>query len=174
MPANLFLEERLSSVGNRGLVPTLRKRRRFFMAAMIRAFLSILAGMTLAGGLVIGVELFGAIVYPTPPGFTGTRDEMCQHVARYPQWVLAVVVAAWSATAFASTWVATRLGRRTAGVVVGLLLILALAFNVSMLPYALWFKVTVLACVPIACLLGVALPARSHLKERGKQIVPVE
>jgi MFS family permease len=144
------------------------------MAAVIRAFLSMLAGMTLAGGLVIAVEAFGAIVHPTPPGFTGTRDEMCEHVARYPHWVLAVVVAAWSATAFASTWVATRLGRRIPGVVVGLVLILALAFNVSMLPYALWFKVAVLACVPIACLLGVALPDRSHLKDRGERGAAVE
>jgi len=144
------------------------------MAPVIRAFLSILAGMTLAGGLVIAVELFSAIVYPTPPGFTGTKEEMCKHVERYPQWVLAVVVGAWSATAFASTWVATRLGRRIPGLVVGLLLIWAVVFNVSMLPYALWFKVAVLACVPIACLFGVVLPARPHLKEREEQGVPVE
>jgi hypothetical protein len=144
------------------------------MAAVIRAFLSILAGMTLAGGLVIAVEGFGAIVHLPPPGFTGTKEEMCEHVARYPHWVLAVVVAAWSATAFASTWVATRLGRRIPGVIVGLLLILAVAFNVSMLPYALWFKVSVLACVPIACLLGVALSARSRLTQGGERGAAVE
>jgi hypothetical protein len=104
------------------------------MAAVIRAVLSILAGLTLAGGMVIAVELFGAIVHPTPSGFTGTKEEMCEHVARFPQWVLAVVVVAWSATAFVSTWVATRLGRRLPGRIVALVLLCAVIFNVSMLP----------------------------------------
>jgi protein-S-isoprenylcysteine O-methyltransferase Ste14 len=66
------------------------------------------------------------------------------------------------------------LGRRIPGVIVGLLLILAVAFNVSMLPYALWFKVSVLACVPIACLLGVALSARSRLTQGGERGAAVE
>jgi hypothetical protein len=73
------------------------------MAPVIRVVLSILAGMTLAGGLVVAVELLSAVVHPTPPGFTGTQQEMCEHVARYPQWVLAVVVVTWSATGLAST-----------------------------------------------------------------------
>jgi hypothetical protein len=144
------------------------------MAAVIRAFLSILAGMTLAGGLVIAVEGFGAIVHLPPPGFTGTKEEMCEHVARYPHWVLAVVVAAWSATAFASTWVATRLGRRIPGVIVGLLLILAVAFNVSMLPYAIWFKVAVLIGVAVAGCCGVFLPRRPPLGPPLGHVVPAE
>jgi MFS family permease len=131
------------------------------MARVIRVVLSVLAGMTLAGGLVVAVELLSAVVHPTPPGFTGTQQEMCEHVARYPQWVLAVVVVAWSATALASTWLATRLGRRIPGAVVGLVLVSAVAFNVSMLPYPTWFKVSVLICIPIACCCGVFLPPAS-------------
>lgn len=37
-------------------------------------------------------------------------DEMCEDVARYPDWVLGVVVLAWSATTFLRVWVATRIG----------------------------------------------------------------
>ena len=144
------------------------------MAAVIRALLSILAGMTLAGGLVIAVEAFSAIVHPTPPGFTGTQEEMCEHVAHYPQWVLAVVVVAWSATALVSTWVATRLGGRIPGVVVALLLLCAVALNVAMLPYQTWFKATVLACIPIACFFGISLPSRPRLKGRTAEPVPAE
>jgi hypothetical protein len=135
------------------------------MAPVIRVVLSILAGMTLAGGLAVAVELFSAVVHPTPPGFTGTQQEMCEHVARYPHWVLAVVVVAWSATALVSTWLATRLGRRIPGAVVGVVLVSAVALNVSMLPYPIWFKATVLAGVSIACFLGISLPSCPRLKE---------
>ena len=135
------------------------------MAKVIRAVLSIVAGLTLGGGLVVAVEVFSNVVYPLPPDFKGSQEEMCAHVAAYPQWILAVVVVAWSATALASTWVATRLGGRIPGVVVGLLLILAVASNVAMLPYVLWFKVAVLVCVPIACLLGIYLPRRPSLTQ---------
>jgi hypothetical protein len=144
------------------------------MAALIRTFLAVLAGLTLAGGLLIAVELFGSIVHPTPPGFTGTKEEMCEHVARFPQWVLAVVVVAWSATAFVSTWLATRLGRRLPGGIVALLLVCAVIFNVSMLPYSMWFKVAVLAGVPIACVCGVVLPSRRQLKEQADAAVAAE
>jgi uncharacterized membrane protein len=130
------------------------------MVKVIRAVLSIVAGLTLAGGLVVAIEVFSNVLYPPPPDFKGTQEEMCAHVAAYPQWILAVVVVAWSATALASTWFATRLGSRIPGVVVGLLLILGVASNVAMLPYVLWFKVAVLLCVPIACLLGIFLPRR--------------
>jgi hypothetical protein len=117
--------------------------------------LAVVAGMALAFVLVVAVELFSSVVHPVPPEFSGTFEEMCQHVARYPHWVLGVAVLAWSATAFVSTWVATRIGNRWAGLVVMFLLALALAFNVSKLPYEMWFKVVMLSCFPVACNLGV-------------------
>ena len=117
--------------------------------------------MALAFVLVIAVELFSAVVHPVPPGFTGTMDEMCQHVARYPDWVLGVVVLAWSATAFVSTWVATRMGNRGAGIAVSLILTIAIVCNVSKLPYAMWFKVVMLSCFPVACYLGVLRGVRT-------------
>jgi hypothetical protein len=111
--------------------------------------------MALAFVLVMAVEFFSAVVHPVPPGFTGSMDEMCQHVARYPHWILGVVVLAWSATAFVSVWAATRIGSRSAGIAVILILTLSIVFNISMLPYAMWFKVVMLSCFPVACYLGV-------------------
>ena len=125
------------------------------MRTALRTILAVVGGMALAFVLVIAVELFSAVVHPTPPGFTGTMDEMCQHVARYPHWVLAVVVPAWSAIAFVSTWVATRIGNRWAGIAVILILTFGIVFNVSKLPYAMWFKVVMLTCFPVACYLGI-------------------
>jgi hypothetical protein len=124
------------------------------MKTALRTTLGVVAGMALAFVLVIAVELFSAVVHPVPPGFTGTMEEMCEHVARYPQWILGAVVLAWSATAFVSTWVATRIGNRWAGIAVTLILALAIVFNVTKLPYAMWFKVVMLSCFPVMCILG--------------------
>ncbi len=138
------------------------------MVKVIRAALSIVAGLTLAGGLVVAVEVCSNVVYPPPPDFKGTQEEMCAHVAGYPKWVLAIVVVAWSAAVLASTWLATRLGWLIPGLVVALVLQSALVFNVSMLPYPMWFKVTVLPCVAIACILGIRLPAGPRPEQGGE------
>ncbi|MBS1173687.1 MAG: hypothetical protein H6R12_2517 [Proteobacteria bacterium] len=51
--------------------------------------------------------------------------------------------------------VASRIGGRLAGALVTLLLASALAFNLSMLPYAMWFKIAMPAAFFVACLLGI-------------------
>ena len=122
------------------------------MKSVARAVLGVAAGMALAFVLVVAVEWFSSIVHPFPAGFSGNIPE---HVRRYPHWVLAVVVLMWGATAGAATWVASRIGRRAAGIVVALLLAWALVFNLMSLPYAMWFKIAMLSAFPIACLLGI-------------------
>jgi hypothetical protein len=47
-----------------------------------------------------------------------------------------------------------RIGNRLAGIAVILILTFAIVFNVSKLPYAMWFKVVMLICFPVACYLG--------------------
>jgi hypothetical protein len=89
---------------------------------------------------------------------------MREHVRRYPHWVLGVVVLAYGATAMVATWVASKIGGRLAGAVVALLLAWALVFNLTMLPYAPWFKIAMFAAFPIACLLGIR---RSAVKSRS-------
>ena len=79
---------------------------------------------------------------------------------RYPDWVLAVAALMWGATAAAATWVASRIGGRLAGAIVTLLLAVALAFNLSMLPYVMWFKIAMPATFFVACLLGIRLGSR--------------
>ena len=81
---------------------------------MIKASLRILAGIVIglvvAFILVVGVEGFSAVVHPLPKDFGGTMEEMCRHVERYPQWVLAAVVPMWAVAALVSTWIAQRIG----------------------------------------------------------------
>jgi hypothetical protein len=134
------------------------------MKSAVRTLLAVVAGMALAFALVVAVEFFSAVVHPFPANFDGSIPE---HVKRYPDWVLAVVVPMWGATAAAAAWVASRIGGRLAGAIVTLLLASALAFNLSMLPYVMWFKIAMPAAFFVACLLGIRYggpaPAPSRL-----------
>jgi hypothetical protein len=86
---------------------------------------------------------------------------MCQHVERYPNWVLAIVVPAWAGTALASAWLAGRIGNRECALVVGVLLLAALLFNLSMLPYPIWFKAANLIAIPCAVVFAAYLSSRA-------------
>jgi hypothetical protein len=135
------------------------------MADAFRAICSIVAGLAVGLVLVIAVELVSAVVHPLPADFNGSTEEMCLHVARYPDRVLALVVVAWGGTTFASTWVTARVGNRGCGAFVGLLLLAAVAFNVAMLPYPTWFKVVILIAIPAAIYLGLRSPGRTEKVE---------
>ena len=73
------------------------------MKTVLRTFAAVVTGLLVLFVLLIAVEFFSAVVHPFPEGFKETTEEICRHVERYPQWVLAVVVPAWAAAAFAST-----------------------------------------------------------------------
>jgi hypothetical protein len=134
------------------------------MKSAARPLLAVVAGMALAFALVVAVELFSSVVHPLPAGFDGNIPE---HVRRYPGWVLAVVVLMWGATAAAAAWVASRIGGRLAGALVTLLLAAALAFNLSMLPYVMWFKIAMPAAFAAACLLGIRYGRRAPSPAAG-------
>ncbi len=131
------------------------------MATVFRVVGAIVVGMFVAFILVIAVEFFSAIVHPLPADFGGTTEEMCKHVERYPHWVLAVVVPAWAATAFAGTWIAGRLGNLGSGIFIGAFLLAAVVFNISMLPYPIWFKIACLIAIPCGILLALYLLNRN-------------
>lgn len=106
-------------------------------------------------------EGVSAILHPFPAGVDTTDLEVCKaHVAKYPQWVLALAVVGWGGTTFVSAWVATRLGagRRPAhGLAIGLLLVVAAAFNMYLLPYPMWFEILSLLVLPLATLWAVKI-----------------
>jgi hypothetical protein len=136
------------------------------MGTALRTVLAILAGLASALALVVAVEAASAVVHPTPPDFTGTKEEMCEHVARYPQWVLAAVVVLWNLTGLVGVVVATQVGNRTAGFIVGTLLYAALSANVVMLPYPMWFKLVMLVTFPPVCWWGVRRAQRASRLRR--------
>jgi hypothetical protein len=128
---------------------------------LLRSIGSVVAAMILAIVFVIAVELFSELVYPAPPEAHEDYAAMCQHVARYPHWILAVAGLMWGFIALASTWVAGRLGNRGSAIFIGLLLLAAVLFNISMLPYYSWFKIAMPLVIVAAAVSGyLLLPSR--------------
>lgn len=117
------------------------------LVRVLRGVLGFALGVVTALAMLIAVELFSAVVHPFPEGFDNSPDAMCRHVANYPGWVLAVVVPMWALVAWAASGAARGVGGRGAAGVLALLLLLAVVFNVSMLPYPLWFRVLAVLAV---------------------------
>jgi hypothetical protein len=129
------------------------------LRSILRCAGAVIAAIAVTFILVIAVEIFSAIVHPVPENFDGSVEEMCEHVARYPHWVLAVVVPMWGAIAFVGTWIAGRVGNRPCAILIGVLLLAAVVWNVAMLPYPLWFKLVQPVVVGIAVVYGVITSA---------------
>jgi len=131
------------------------------------AALGLFVGFIFACLLVLLVEGFSNLVHPYPPDFKGTSEEIRRQVETYPHWVLGVVTLLWGAIISRSVWLAVRIGGRISGVLLGLLLLGALTYNVSQLPYPLWFKIAEFATFPLFFLAGL-FPIRSWLAGRSK------
>ncbi len=134
--------------------------RRTMIQVALRTVLGTVVGLIVAFILILGVEAFGGVVHPIPEGFDGSTEAMCRHVERFPGWVLAAVVPMWGLTALVGTWLARRVGTLYAAGIVGLLLTAAVVLNISMLPYPIWFKISVVIAVPAAGFVGGRLARR--------------
>jgi hypothetical protein len=133
------------------------------IVAILRSISAVVAGLALAGALIVATEVLCNALHPFPPGLDPTDMEACKaHVAKFPAWVLAIGTVCWSATAGVSAWLATRLGtgRHPAhGILIGALLFAMAAMNVLMLPYQTWFEVLTPATIVLATWLG-SMPGR--------------
>jgi len=122
---------------------------------------AILLSLVVAFLLVAGLEGLSAILHPWPEDFAGTSEEITMQVETTPDWVLALLGGVgWGGTMFVSAWLATRLGSNRKpihGYLVGLILISAVIFNISMLPYPTWFSLLNLVVLPTALYFGVRL-----------------
>ena len=71
--------------------------------SMIRSALAVIISLVVAFVLVVALEGASAVLHPLPAEFDGSQNAMLDHVANYPNWVLAIVVVIWGATTFVST-----------------------------------------------------------------------
>lgn len=125
------------------------------MTSAFRIVGALVAAIAVVFLLLIAVEFFSSIVHPLPADFDNSMEQMCQHVARYPHWVLAAVVPMWAVIAFLGTTIARRLGNRPCAIVIAVLLLAAAIGNIAMLPYPMWFKIVQPVAILIATLPGV-------------------
>lgn len=131
------------------------------MKKILRPALAAIAGIVVAVVLVMAVEVYSENVYPFPKELDRAKmDDICQHVAKYPDKVLQVVVLMYSGIAFTSTWLAGRLGNLWSAWIVGLLQLAMLTANILMLPYVPWFETACPVAVGVAILLAYRLSRR--------------
>ncbi len=138
------------------------------MKTALRVLAAIFAGLLVSFIQVLAVEFFSDVVHPFPEDFKGTPEEIYRHVERCPDWVLAVALPSWAIAAFAGTWTARRIGNLNSAATVGLLLVAALVFNISQLPYPIWFKIGNLLMMPAAIAAGNRTALRHKTADAGE------
>ena len=119
---------------------------------MGRIVAGIIASFALAFVLVVGVEMLSNLLHPPPADFKGTKEEICDLVMRYPDWILGLVVILWSGIGMLATWLAKKIGGQVSGMVIAIILLALVATNVIGLPYTTWFKIA----MPTAFVLAIA------------------
>lgn len=128
---------------------------------ILRSIGSILLSLAVAILLLASIEGIGAVLYPFPADFDGTREAVAEQVANYPSLILFLVgVVGWWLTMVIACWLATRYGanRHPAhGIGVGVLLLAGALFNISQLPYPLWFTIAEVITLPLGIYAGVFL-----------------
>lgn len=139
------------------------------MRPVLITIFACVTGLALAFVLVIAVELFSFVVHPFPEGFDGSQTAMCEHVANYPDWVLALVVPMWAVTVFGSVWVSQRIGNVFAATTIGVLLLIAVGWNQWMLPYPVWFEAANLVAFPLATAVAIGCAWRKRISS-GEEV----
>ena len=138
--------------------PSRMKTAKIMFRSILQSVGAVLLGLVIAFAMVIGIEGFGAVYHPFPPDVDPTDFAVCAaHVARFPDWILAVSSVGWTLTVVASSWTATRLGteRHPAhGLGLGGFLLGLAVFNMVILPYPIGFKVVTFITLSFGAYLG--------------------
>jgi hypothetical protein len=113
---------------------------------MLRRFLAVVLGITLAVGLVSVIEYLGHQVYPIPQGLNVNDTEaMALYVASLPLGALAFVLASWAIGTLAGGWLAAVIAGEKHYLFAGIVGVLMLAGSIMTLVaivHPTWFAVT--------------------------------
>lgn len=119
--------------------------------------------------LLAMIEWVGSILHPFPEDFAGTMEEVMEQVRNYPPLVLALLGGVgWGLTILVATWLATRFNtnrQASYGIGLGLVLLGGALFNMSMLPYPIWYWILELVVLPLGIFAGVRLGAKQAAME---------
>jgi hypothetical protein len=124
---------------------------------LIRALLSVAAGIALAFVGIALIQSIGHQMYPPPEGIDPTdREAFAEIVAQMPVGTLLMVLLAYGLGTFAGAWLAARLaGRWFYAMLVGGVMMLAGVSNLVAIPHPWWFTVLgIVTFLPCAYLGG--------------------
>ena len=128
---------------------------------IIKSVLAVILSVAVAVFLFMVVEGVGALLYPWPEDFGGTREEVMRQVETSPAWVTAfLAIVGWGSIMLICTWIATRLGHNRHpyhGYGVAAFLLAMVLFNMLMLPYPLWLWFVNFSVLPVAAYFGTRL-----------------
>ena len=144
------------------------RQGRSMIWAILRSVVAIALSLMAAMAIIVLVEVVTLMLHPFPPEVdTNDHDQVAEHVAKFPAWILAIATLGWGACAFVAAWIATRLGagRHPAhGIAIGVLLLMMAGLNMYLLPYPSWFEVGNLVMFPVATLGAVQLGRERPVK----------
>ena len=119
------------------------------------------AGVLVAMGLVWVTEFIGHSVYPPPPDLDFSDTESIRaYISGLPVGAFLFVLGGWFIGTLGGTVAACRIGTAKAvtfSMLVGGVMLLATAFNLSIIPHPTWFSITGIAGIVVAAWLGMML-----------------
>ena len=124
------------------------------MNPTVRLALALFAGIIAAFITVMLIETAGHAIYPTPQGLNqNDAHPLRAYIDALPLGAKLFVLAAWLAGTVDGVFVSCLVGRRRYGLcaaAIGVVLLLATATNLWLIPHPLWLAVAGLLGIPLA------------------------
>jgi hypothetical protein len=118
--------------------------------------LALIAGILAGGMVVVTVEALGHRVYPFPADLDlNDPKALGEYIAQLPAGAFLFVLLAYALGALAGSMVASLIGGRTPGIIVGALLCLFGFLNLAMIPHPIWFGPGVLIANGLGTMFGI-------------------
>lgn len=110
---------------------------------MMRSILAVLAGLVVAGVVMMLLEAAGHQVFPPPPGMDPADPESVKSaMPNISAGALWAVLIAWALGTLAGGWVAARIAVRSHllhALIVGGIMLIGGVVNMAMIPHPIWF-----------------------------------
>ena len=125
---------------------------------MLRNIVAGIAGVLIAAGLVMVVQMIGHSIYPLPPDLdVSDLAAMRAYVAGLPFGALFFVVLAWGIGSFGGTLAAVKIGTANPVIyacVVGGFVLAGTTFSLATIPHPLWVGIVGVALIVAGAWLG--------------------
>lgn len=128
---------------------------------MLRDIGAIIAGLVVAFGAIMGVQMIGHAIWPPPTDIDWNNvGDARTYISQLPFLALLFPIASYFVGAIAGPFVASKIGTARPAVfagVIGLVLLAATIANLIQIPHPYWFSALALAAVLVGAWLGLQL-----------------